>query len=364
MKEEITFSISDGKISNGEKIKLAFKLLASLRLGAPLKKISGVLIIFVVLFYLISTDFRGLFAKIQSFWVKDSIRHMEISSEWVAKYNIILNNKMRMSDDLDGDKLSFIDEQRYNTNPFKADTDGDGFSDTEEIKKGYNPLGTGDLDNDHDSMPDKWEINYDLAVDAKNDSEDPDGDGLTNINEYLRGTNPKKADTDGDNYNDLLEIQNGYDPTVAGDTRMKVTILSEKINLVAPMIFSASDDESSLLKDLENGVVRYPKTGAPGQIGNTVVSGHSSNYIWAKGNYNYVFSNLNKLEVGDKIIVRVDQQNGKTFDYNYTIKEKRVTNPSDEWIFENSVSAKWLTLSTCWPLGTAISRLAIRAEMI
>ncbi len=46
--------------------------------------------------------------------------------------------------DTDGDGLSDGDEvKRYRTDPLKVNTDGDKYSDAEEIKNGYNPLGTG-----------------------------------------------------------------------------------------------------------------------------------------------------------------------------------------------------------------------------
>jgi hypothetical protein len=45
---------------------------------------------------------------------------------------------------------------------------------------------------------------------------DSDGDGLSNDEEEALGTNPNEADSDGDGYSDLAEIQNAYDPTGPG----------------------------------------------------------------------------------------------------------------------------------------------------
>ncbi len=48
--------------------------------------------------------------------------------------------------DSDEDGISDDDEKNiYKTNPQKADTDGDGYRDGEEIKSGFNPLGSGKL---------------------------------------------------------------------------------------------------------------------------------------------------------------------------------------------------------------------------
>lgn len=46
--------------------------------------------------------------------------------------------------DTDGDGLSDGEEvKKYRTDPLRADSDGDGYTDAEEIKNGYNPLGSG-----------------------------------------------------------------------------------------------------------------------------------------------------------------------------------------------------------------------------
>lgn len=68
------------------------------------------------------------------------------------------------------------------------------------------------LDNDHDGMPNYWERLYGLDVDSDDTAEDPDGDGLTNQEEYALGTNPIQADTDGDGLADGQEMAWGYNP--------------------------------------------------------------------------------------------------------------------------------------------------------
>lgn len=47
---------------------------------------------------------------------------------------------------------------------------------------------------------------------GKNIFQDADQDGLTNEEEHLYGTDPQKADTDGDSYSDGAEVRSGYDP--------------------------------------------------------------------------------------------------------------------------------------------------------
>lgn len=210
----------------------------------------------------------------------------------------------------------------------------------------------------------EWAKRYGLA---KNDSStldmDPDGDGLLNYLEYVHGTNPLSADSDGDKYSDKQEIINGYDPDAPGDTKPGVRVVISKLNVNAPMIWSLKDDEKSMLSDLERGVSHYPKTATPGQNGNMVISGHSSNYIWAKGNFNHIFENLDNLEAGDIITIKTEQENGRNITYKYKVTNKFVASATDERIFAVTPNPT-LTLSTCWPIGTNFKRAVIKAELV
>jgi LPXTG-site transpeptidase (sortase) family protein len=241
-----------------------------------------------IVFTLASADVENLRYGVYDYFKADSIRKMDISQEWLHKYNIVLTNRMSTSSDQDGDGLTFAQEARYGTNPVVADTDGDGYSDGQEVR-------------------------------------------------------------------------NGYDPTVPGDVQTRVVVLSDKLSVAVPMVWSKSAEEASLDKDLETGVVHYPQSGIPGQNGNAIIAGHSSNYAWARGDYNSIFKNLNNLSAGDAVTMRVIQQNGKTFDYKYTITEKKVLDASNDWIFQDFSNEQVLTLTTCWPIGTDISRLVVRA---
>lgn len=148
--------------------------------------------------------------------------------------------------DTDGDGLSDSFEVTTNgtdnvylTDPLSADTDGDGMTDQWEIDNGLNPLlddasndpdgdgatnleeeqaGTdpGNADTDSDGMPDGWEIDMGLDPLFNDAAEDPDSDTLTNLEEYGYNTHPLKADTDDDGLSDPEEINTyGTDPNNA-----------------------------------------------------------------------------------------------------------------------------------------------------
>ncbi len=209
----------------------------------------------------------------------------------------------------------------------------------------------------------EWAEYHNLNESNRNHDDDPDKDGLPNYLEYVHATNPTISDTDSDGYEDRQEIINGYDPDTPGDARPSVQLSIKKINVQAPMIWSKNEDEANFQEDLKHGIIHYPKTASPGQNGNVILSGHSSNYIWAEGNYNHVFKDLNSLEAGDEVDLKVIQKNGRAIVYHYKVSTKAVMSPDDPAIFINT-DQPTLTLSTCWPLGTRFRRLIIKADLV
>jgi len=69
------------------------------------------------------------------------------------------------------------------------------------------------------------------AVDVSDD--DPDGDGLTNMQEYQLGTDPNNPDTDNDGVSDYLEHLQGRNPLVAGT--VADTNNSTKLQVYTPL---------------------------------------------------------------------------------------------------------------------------------
>ncbi len=67
-------------------------------------------------------------------------------------------------------------------------------------------------DLDQDGIDDAYEIAHGLDPTRNDRDEDADGDGFTNIWEYLFGTRADLADTDGDGMPDAWEVLHGLDP--------------------------------------------------------------------------------------------------------------------------------------------------------
>lgn len=152
------------------------------------------------------------------------------------------------------------------------------------------------------------------------------------------------------------------DPSASTKVGPESMLIIPKINVSVPIIFNVTPDQASQLKAMENGVAYFGISGAdskPGQIGNTVLSGHSSNDFTETGNYKFVFALLDRLKKGDVFYV-----NYKGTRYTYTVTKTRVVEPNDVNALVYKTSKPEVTLITCTPLGTALHRLLVTGEQV
>jgi len=86
-------------------------------------------------------------------------------------------------------------------------------------------------DTDSDGMPDSWEDEFSLDKNNPADAAtDKDSDNLTNLEEFIAGTNPTIADTDGDGLNDGVEITEHNTSPILSDSDADGLSDGEEIN--------------------------------------------------------------------------------------------------------------------------------------
>lgn len=152
------------------------------------------------------------------------------------------------------------------------------------------------------------------------------------------------------------------DPTVNTKVSSDPRLIIPKINVDVPVIYGVGLDQASQLKAMEKGVAHFAMPGAnsvPGEKGNTVFSGHSSNDLFDTGDYKFIFAQLEKMKKGDTIYV-----NYESVRYTYTIIKTKVVTPTDVQALLGYDDKPYLTLITCTPLGTALNRLLVIAEQV
>jgi hypothetical protein len=127
--------------------------------------------------------------------------------------------------DSDGDGLPDVWERLYAPDLTRfsrtGDFDGDGLSDFDEYLRESDPT---KADTDGDGLTDSVETNTGVFVSATDTGSSPtktdtDGDGLTDAQEVngTPRTDPNKADSDSDGFTDPEELQAGTDPNDAED---------------------------------------------------------------------------------------------------------------------------------------------------
>ncbi|MFC7072618.1 hypothetical protein ACFQJ7_17185 [Halovenus rubra] len=156
------------------------------------------------------------------------------------------------------------------SDPTEKDTDGDGLSDSEEMQERTiqyttSPsTTTGYLDGINSDDPDfeKLESKYFTRGNVRSDPMllDTDGDGLSDRKEGKLGTNPNAADTTGDDITDTVAVENGINPTLFDIQPPEIDVtdwewkkppiqLKVEYTVSAAVTDKAGLNESTVLKD-------------------------------------------------------------------------------------------------------------------
>ncbi|MDD4937526.1 MAG: sortase [Candidatus Shapirobacteria bacterium] len=111
--------------------------------------------------------------------------------------------------------------------------------------------------------------------------------------------------------------------------------------------------------DLKKSLIQYPQTALPGQLGNTVIFGHSVlPQFFNPRSYLTIFSTLHTLKIGDEIDINYDGSQ-----YRYLVSEMYEVKATDFSVLEQRFDDKVITLITCSPPGTYLRRLVVKAEI-
>jgi len=183
----------------------------------------------------------------------------------------------------------------------------------------------------------------------------------------------KKAEKETENIQNQFSIKKLVDKLDKEDINLDIAIVPYENRIIIPKIgknIPLIDIEETkvewkdqldniFMKELEQGIVRYPGSAIPWEKWNSFIFGHSSNFPWIAGDYNDVFSRLGQVEVWDIVYSYYGQKK-----YKYQIKEKKVISPTDVSILKRDKNKSELTLMTCWPIGTTLNRLILVWEII
>lgn len=116
--------------------------------------------------------------------------------------------------------------------------------------------------------------------------------------------------------------------------------------------------------NLDDGLIQYPGTADPGELGAPVIFGHSvlrQFYNPSEKNprrYMSIFSKIMTMNEGEKIYIDYDG-----IRYTYSVRKKVEVKPEDTYILEQEFAAKQLKLVTCVPEGTYLRRGVVLAQL-
>ena len=213
-----------------------------------------------------------------SHWEINGVRQADTKGIALGKVTEVLNEDKQIiakyyDQNLDSDSDGILDwyemhEFGHLTYLGNSDPDADGFSLTDERKFGLSGVIKDNIKEGGISMRRFSSLSY---IRDPNDSTDSDGDGLTDTQEILLGTNTRKVDTDGDGFSDHQESIDGTNPLLAESFR---NVAPTRITSLLPLTVRENQSIGTMVGDLK-GVDPNDPTGS-GTYLFTMVAGAGS----------------------------------------------------------------------------------------
>lgn len=144
-------------------------------------------------------------------------------------------------------------------------------------------------------------------------------------------------------------------------------IIIPSLWLDVPIVTNENMDATDFAKanfdeQLEEWIVKYPTTPAPGEEGNTLLFGHTSYVVWKDNPYGTIFKDLPKLK--DSTLIQILRQ-GNLYEYKvidlFIISPKQV---NAQYMTYQNAGGSYITLMWCYPLGTDNKRIMVVAKLI
>jgi len=114
--------------------------------------------------------------------------------------------------------------------------------------------------------------------------------------------------------------------------------------------------------ELNEWIVKYPTTPAPGEEWNTLLFGHTSYQVWKTNPYGTIFKDLPKLK--DSTLIQILREGNL---YEYKVVDLFIVNPkqvANQYMTYQNAGGSYITLMWCYPLGTDNKRIMVVAKLI
>lgn len=165
---------------------------------------------------------------VEWFGANEQITFIEHSSDlvnwsWIPVYKIGDGEMLHYHFETDDERLFLRLHSSDDPNAalLAADFSGTRVSNWDTIQLGLDPFDSEDTSGN--GLPDVWEWHHFGTLGVDPDA-DPDGDGLTNFEEFEHGTDPNQWDTDGDGVDDGTEVKLGSDPLNPGIVPVEIKV--------------------------------------------------------------------------------------------------------------------------------------------